>query len=161
MTTPSRGPFDVWAPRPKRVRLLCGDNAGGSVLEMERGDDGWWTPAEPLPGAVDHHYVDYGYLLDDDPEPRPDPRSRRQPGGVHELSRRDRTTHEWQDSAWTGRQLPGSVIYELHVGTFTQAGTLDAAIGRLDHLVDLGVDLVELMPVNAFNGTHNLSLIHI
>jgi len=155
MTTPSRGPFDVWAPRPKRVRLLCGDNAGGSVLEMERGDDGWWTPAEPLPGAVDHHYVDYGYLLDDDPEPRPDPRSRRQPGGVHELSRWDRTTHEWQDSAWTGRQLPGSMIYELHVGTFTHAGTLDAVIGRLDHLVDLGVDLVEVMPVNAFNGTHN------
>ncbi len=153
MTT--RGPFDVWAPRPDRVRLLCGDNVGGTVVEMECRDDGWWTPAEPLPRAVDHPDVDYGYLLDDDPEPRPDPRSRRQPGGVHELSRRDRTTYDWADSGWTGRQLAGSVIYELHVGTFTPQGDLDAAIGKLDHLRDIGVDFVELMPVNAFNGTHN------
>ena len=58
-------------------------------------------------------------------------------------------------SAWTGRQLPGSVLYELHVGTFTPEGTFDAAIDRLDHLVDLGVDLIELLPVNAFNGEHN------
>ena len=95
MSTTERGPFDVWAPRPQRVRLLCGDNAGGSVIEMARGADDWWTPAEPLPAAADGpHYVDYGYLLDDDPEPRPDPRSRRQPGGVHELSRRDLTTYE-------------------------------------------------------------------
>src|SRR5918994_7366430 len=152
----SRGPFDVWAPRPNRVRLLCGDNVGGSVLEMQRGDDGWWTPAEPLPTAAEGGlHVDYGYLLDDDPEPRPDPRSRRQPGGVHELSRRDLTTYEWGDDAWTGRQLAGAVIYELHVGTFTPLGDLDAAIGRLDHLRDIGVDFVELMPVNAFNGTHN------
>lgn len=151
----TRGPFDVWAPRPQRVRLLCGDNAGGTVIEMQRGDDDWWSPAEPLPAAADHDYVDYGYLLDDDPDPRPDPRSRRQPGGVHELSRRDRTTYDWQDAGWTGRQLAGSVVYELHVGTFTPGGTLDHAIERLDHLVDLGVDLVEVMPVNAFNGTHN------
>lgn len=151
----TRGPFDVWAPRPQRVRLLCGDKAGGTVIEMQRGDDDWWSPAEPLPAAAEHDHVDYGYLLDDDPDPRPDPRSRRQPGGVHELSRRDRTTYDWQDAGWTGRQLAGSVVYELHVGTFTPGGTLDHAIERLDHLVDLGVDLVEVMPVNAFNGTHN------
>ncbi|MCF6376787.1 malto-oligosyltrehalose trehalohydrolase [Nocardioides KLBMP 9356] len=151
-----RGPYDVWAPRPERVRLLCGDNAGGTVVDMRRGDDGWWTPAEPLPAASEGpHYVDYGYLLDDDPDPRPDPRSRRQPGGVHGLSRRDLTTYDWQDAGWTGRQLAGSVIYELHVGTFTPEGTLDSAIERLDHLLDIGVDLVEVMPVNAFNGTHN------
>ena len=100
--------------------------------------------------------VDYGYLVDDDPDPRPDPRSRRQPGGVHGLSRvRPRRRTTWTDAAWTGRQLAGSVIYELHIGTFTPDGTLDSAIERLDHLVDLGVDLVELLPVNAFNGTHN------
>ncbi len=54
-----------------------------------------------------------------------------------------------------GRALPGGVIYELHIGTFTPEGTLDSAIERLDHLVDLGVDFVEVLPVNAFNGTHN------
>lgn len=142
-----RGPYDVWAPRPERVRL----HVAGEVVAMTRGDDDWWTPTGPVPDGA----VDYGYLLDDEPDPRPDPRSRRQPDGVHGLSRRDVTAYEWQDSGWTGRQLAGSVVYELHVGTFTPGGTLDSAIERLDHLVDLGVDLVEVMPVNAFNGTHN------
>jgi maltooligosyltrehalose trehalohydrolase len=155
MATPTpRGPYDVWAPRPQRVRLVI-DGDGGGVVEMRRGADGWWTPAGHLPVRADDDHVDYGYLLDDDPDPRPDPRSRRQPDGVHELSRREPTTYEWHDAAWTGRQLAGSVLYELHLGTFTPEGTLDAAIGRLDHLLDIGVDLVELMPVNAFNGTHN------
>ncbi|MDR7252703.1 maltooligosyltrehalose trehalohydrolase [Nocardioides sp. BE266] len=144
-----RGPYDVWAPRPERVRLTL----AGEVVEMTRAADGWWAPAEPVPTT--DAAVDYGYLLDDDPDPRPDPRSRRQPDGVHGLSRHEPVTYEWGDASWTGRQLAGSVLYELHVGTFTPGGTLDSAIERLDHLVDLGVDLVELMPVNAFNGTHN------
>ena len=144
----TRGRFDVWAPRPDRVRLSVGDH----VLEMTRGDEGWWTPTGPVPEGE----VDYGYLVDDQERPLPDPRSRRQPAGVHERSRTfDPADFEWSDDRWTGRQLAGSVIYELHLGTFTPEGTLDAAIGRLDHLVGLGVDLVELLPVNAFNGTHN------
>src|SRR5687768_5763407 len=113
MSTISRGPYDVWAPRPERVRLLL----AGESLEMTRGDDGWWTPTEPVP-ATDTA-VDYGYLIDDDPDPRPDPRSRRQPDGVHGVSRRDVTTYDWDDDTWTGRQLAGSVVYELHIGTFT------------------------------------------
>jgi maltooligosyltrehalose trehalohydrolase len=118
---------------------------------MRRDDSDWWSPAGPVPDGE----VDYGYLLDGSDDPRPDPRSRRQPHGVHGRSRTfDAAAFAWTDQSWTGRQLPGSVIYELHVGTFTPEGTLDAAIGRLDHLVDLGVDLVELMPVNAFNGVH-------
>lgn len=144
----TRGRFDVWAPRPDRVRLLVDRD----VVEMRRADGGWWTAAGPVPDGE----VDYGYLLDDDGTPRPDPRSRRQPDGVHGLSRTfDATAYQWQDDHWTGRQLAGSVVYELHVGTFTPEGTLDAALGRLDHLRGIGVDLVELMPVNAVNGTHN------
>ena len=145
--------FEVWAPRPDRVRLL----ADGRVHDMERDDDGWWRAEVPRPVAGEVEVeVDYGFLLDDDPTPRPDPRSRRQPDGVHGLSRTyDPSTFAWTDQGWTGRQLAGSVVYEMHVGTFTPGGTLDSAIERLDHLVDLGVDLVEVMPVNAFNGTHN------
>ena len=143
-----RGRFDVWAPRPERVRLSVGDD----VVEMARGADGWWTPEGPVPEGE----VDYGYLVDDSDQVFPDPRSRRQPAGVHERSRTfDPDSFEWSDGHWTGRQLAGSVVYELHLGTFTPEGTLDAAVERLDHLVDLGVDLVELLPVNAFNGTHN------
>ncbi len=110
----------------------------------------------PLPAEAAESEVDYGYLIDDSEDPLPDPRSRRQPHGVHSRSRTfDPDAFAWSDAAWTGRQLAGSVIYELHLGTFTPEGTLDAAIERLDHLVALGIDLVELLPVNAFNGTHN------
>ncbi|WP_182525324.1 malto-oligosyltrehalose trehalohydrolase [Nocardioides dongkuii] len=145
----TRGPFDVWAPRPSRLRLAV----GSQVVEMTRGDDGWWTPAGAVPDAVE---VDYGYLVDDDETPRPDPRSRRQPAGVHERSRTyDPASYAWQDQDWTGRQLAGAVVYELHVGTFTPEGTLDAALEKLPHLREIGVDFVELLPVNGFNGTHN------
>ncbi len=148
----ARGPFDVWAPNPTRVRLSVGE----AVVDMVRGDDDWWSPDGSVPDAEDLDGLDYGYLLDDDDQARPDPRSLRQPAGVHERSRTfDLSAFAWTDDAWTGRQLAGSVVYELHVGTFTPEGTLDAAVDRLDHLVALGVDLVELLPVNGFNGTHN------
>jgi maltooligosyltrehalose trehalohydrolase len=144
----NRGRFDVWAPRPRRIRLSVGDQ----LVPMRRGDDAWWSPEGPVPEGE----ADYGYLVDDGDVALPDPRSRRQPTGVHDRSRTfDPHQHEWQDAAWTGRQLAGSVIYELHVGTFTPEGTLDSALTRLDHLRSIGVDLVELMPVNAFNGVHN------
>ena len=150
MTT-AHGPFDVWAPTAERMRLRI----AGETLEMDAGDDGWWTPSEPTPDPAQGD-VDYGYLIDDSDDPRPDPRSKRQPDGVHGLSRSYRPeAFAWTDAAWTGRQLSGAVIYELHLGTFTPEGTLDAALGKLDHLRSIGVDLVELMPVNSFNGTHN------
>ena len=140
--------FDVWAPRARRVRLVLDDEERA----MRPGDGGWWTADV---GAVPDG-TRYGYLLDDDEQPLPDPRSRRQPDGVHALSATfDPAAHAWGDSAWTGRQLGGATIYELHVGTFTPEGTLDAVASRLEHLQGLGVGFVELMPVNAFNGVHN------
>ncbi|KAA1426382.1 malto-oligosyltrehalose trehalohydrolase [Nocardioides antri] len=142
--------FDVWAPRASRVRLSLGDE----VVAMSPTSGGWWTPAEE-PGPVPDGTA-YGYLLDDDPVPLPDPRSRRQPDGVHERSATfDPGGFAWTDQGWTGRQLAGATVYELHVGTFTPAGTLDGVAERLDHLASLGVGFVELMPVNAFNGVHN------
>jgi maltooligosyltrehalose trehalohydrolase len=147
----TRGPFDVWAPRPSRLRL----SVAGETVEMVRDADDWWAPAEPVPDTTAEE-VDYGYLIDDEDTPRPDPRSRRQPAGVHQRSRTfDPAAHSWSDTAWTGRQLAGSVIYELHIGTFTPEGTFDAALTKLGHLREIGVDLVEVMPVNAVNGTHN------
>jgi maltooligosyltrehalose trehalohydrolase len=139
--------FEVWVPE-KTVKL----RTDGQDREMERGDDGWWRldVPEAVPGT------DYSYLLSDRDGALPDPRSKWQPGGVHGPSRvYDHSAFAWTDGSWTGRQLPGAVLYEMHVGTFTTDGTFDAAIGRLDHLVDLGVDLVELLPVNAFNGEYN------
>ncbi|MFE0526914.1 malto-oligosyltrehalose trehalohydrolase [Micromonospora parva] len=139
--------FSVWAPDATRVRLRL---AGDTDHEMRAADDGWWRVEVPDAG------LDYSFLLNDDETPLPDPRSPWQPAGVHGPSRRyDHSAFAWTDSSWTGRQLPGSILYELHIGTFTPDGTFDAAIDRLDHLVNLGVDLIELLPVNAFNGEHN------
>ncbi len=140
--------FEVWAPRAQRVRLALGDD----VLPMQATTGGWWrADTAAVPAGTR-----YGYLLDDDEKVLPDPRSRRQPEGVHERSATfDPGAHQWADAAWTGRQLAGATIYELHVGTFTPEGTLDAVASRLEHLASLGVGFVELMPVNAFNGVHN------
>ena len=146
-----RGPFDVWAPTPARLKLSVAD----AIVDMTRGDGDWWTPSGPVPDPTIEE-VDYGYLIDDADVSVPDPRSRRQPAGVHQRSRTfDPCDFTWTDGDWTGRQLAGSVIYELHIGTFTPEGTFDAALGKLDHLRGIGVDFVEVMPVNAFNGIHN------
>ncbi|MCC3300181.1 malto-oligosyltrehalose trehalohydrolase [Arthrobacter sp. zg-Y895] len=140
--------FDVWAPKAGTVTLL----ADGRRLSMTRGENGWWH-AQHAELTED---IDYGYLIDDAGTPVPDPRSRRQPEGVHALSRTfDPDLYQWHDADWVSPGLDGGAIYEMHIGTFTPEGTLDAAIGRLDYLVDLGVRFVELLPVNAFNGTHN------
>ncbi|WP_258069623.1 MULTISPECIES: malto-oligosyltrehalose trehalohydrolase [unclassified Rathayibacter] len=149
---PTTGPerFDVWAPEASTVELLLGDDS--SLTMTRHGDDGWWRAPASAPATGE---VDYGYRVDGS-GPLPDPRSRRQPKGVHELSRTfDPSAHEWGDSAWTGRELAGAVIYELHLGTFTPEGTLDAAAERFEHLRSIGVDFIELLPVNAVNGMHN------
>ncbi|HEX6920857.1 MAG TPA: malto-oligosyltrehalose trehalohydrolase [Actinomycetes bacterium] len=139
--------FSVWSPTAASVSVAV----DGTARALRRTDGGWWTLDVPEVG----HGTDYAFLVDDDPRPLPDPRSRWQPHGVHGASRvYDHGRFRWSDAGWRGVQLPGAVFYELHVGTFTPEGTLDAAIGRLDHLVELGVDLVELMPVGAFPGVH-------
>ncbi|SIR80927.1 malto-oligosyltrehalose trehalohydrolase [Micromonospora avicenniae] len=141
--------FTVWAPEAARVRLRL---FGGTDHEMSAEAGGWWWVEVPDAGPG----TDYAFLLDDDDFALPDPRSPWQPDGVHGPSRvYSHDAFAWTDGSWTGRQLPGSVLYELHVGTFTPEGTFEAAIERLDHLVALGVDLIELLPVNAFNGEHN------
>jgi maltooligosyltrehalose trehalohydrolase len=135
----------VWAPDRQRVRL----RAEHRDVELTKDAAGWWHAPDPLdPGT------DYAFLVDDDDTPLPDPRSHWQPEGVHGPSRAyDHAAYRWTDEAWTGRALPGSVIYELHIGTFTPGRTFDSAIEQLDYLAELGVDLVEVMPVNAFDGT--------
>jgi maltooligosyltrehalose trehalohydrolase len=140
--------IDVWAPRAPRVRLR---RTGQDDLDLTSGPDGWWSGDVTL-GDGD----EYGFVLGEGDTLRPDPRSRRQPHGVHGPSAHvEVTAFPWTDAGWTGRQLPGGVVYELHIGTFTEEGTLDAARERLGHLTQLGVTHVELLPVNAFNGIWN------
>jgi maltooligosyltrehalose trehalohydrolase len=137
--------FRVWAPRAAAVEVT----AAGQRVAMEAAGGGWYRADVPAAGPGS----DYGFALDGGPV-LPDPRSPWQPDGVHGLSRLvDHGAFPWTDEGWRGVHLPSAVLYELHVGTFTSEGTFDAATARLDHLVDLGVDAVELMPVAEFPGT--------
>ncbi len=125
----------VWAPHASSVAL----HDGTPLVQ----DGEHWT------GQVDG---DYGLSVDGGPV-RPDPRSAWQPHGVHGLSRAyDHDAFTWTDDRWHGLPLAGAVLYELHVGTFTAEGTFDAAITHLEHLVEVGVTAVELLPCNAFDG---------
>ncbi|MGH9447186.1 MAG: malto-oligosyltrehalose trehalohydrolase, partial [Terriglobia bacterium] len=97
----------------------------------------------------------YRYVLDGHKE-RPDPASRFQPQGVHGPSQIvDFHTFRWTDSNWKGVALDDYIIYELHVGAFTPGGTFDDAIPHLDELQDLGVTVIEIMPVAQFPGSRN------
>jgi len=137
----------VWAPRAERsVEVVVGEQR----TPLVRGERGCWSGDVPglQPGD------DYSLSVDGGPL-RPDPRSAHQPHGVHGPSRVvDHGAFAWSpdERGWRGFHLPGAVLYELHVGTFSPEGTFDGAIGRLDHLVDLGVDAVELLPVVEFPG---------
>jgi maltooligosyltrehalose trehalohydrolase len=175
--------FRVWAPTAKSVSVITaapaaptdpatddpastgaastgptgpgGDRAPDRLHELTQAAGGWWSAEVPDAGPG----TDYAFRLDGAQQGAdaelPDPRSRWQPSGVHGRSRTvDHSRFAWTDAAWRGVSLAGSVLYELHVGTFTPEGTFDAAVGRLDHLVDLGIDAVELLPVNAFPGRH-------
>ncbi|MFF1700937.1 malto-oligosyltrehalose trehalohydrolase [Streptomyces sp. NPDC058252] len=138
--------FEVWAPQADRVTLHCASATRGLERDPERA--GWWTgDADAQDGTR------YGFAVDDGPV-LPDPRSRRQPDGPDGLSAVvDQGRYAWR-TEWAGRPLPGAVLYELHVGTYTGEGTLDAAADRLDHLAELGVTHVELMPLCPFPGRH-------
>ena len=137
--------FSVWAPKASEVVLVLEESATAMVL-AERG---WWHVCVGCaPEAA------YAFSLDEG-DPRPDPQGLRLPHGPHGWSQLfDPGEFGWTDGAWSGVDLEGAVIYELHVGTFTPQGTLDSVIDRLDHLADLGVTIVELMPVSPFPGHH-------
>jgi maltooligosyltrehalose trehalohydrolase len=145
--------FSVWAPtaRDVVVHVATGVAAGEHPLQRADGERGVFTAMVPGVAAGDR----YGIRVDG-AEPLPDPTSRSQPDGVHALSEViDPDAYEWGDASWPGVALPDFVIYELHVGTFTEAGTFEAAIERLPDLVALGVTAIELMPVAEFPGARN------
>jgi maltooligosyltrehalose trehalohydrolase len=139
--------FSVWAPRASEsVTLVLHDEQ--VPMTSVAGD--WWEADVETAGPGDPYQ-----LRLDGGEPRSDPRAIRLPDGPESPGAVfDVDALEWTDEMWRGPSLPGAIVYELHVGTFTAAGTLDAAIERLDHLVGLGIDVVEVMPLAAFPGQH-------
>jgi maltooligosyltrehalose trehalohydrolase len=135
----------VWAPLAREVALDLGDRR----LDMRSEAGGWFTHSGQLTAGTDYRFVlDQG-------EPLPDPRSRWQPAGPLGPSRVQGEDFPWSDQSWAGFSFADAVLYELHVGTFSPAGTFDGVTERLDHLVELGVSAIELMPVNEFSGSRN------
>ncbi len=136
--------FEVWAPDASSLAVV----AAGATHPMEKAERGWWkaTVDAAAPGT------DYSFAVDGG-QPTPDPRSPWQPNGVNGPSRVvDHSAFQWSDDKWHPRPLSSAIIYELHVGTFTEQGTFLAVIDKLDYLFDLGITHLEIMPVNEFSG---------
>ncbi len=140
--------FGLWAPSAAAVSVALDD---GALLPMEPSADGWFELTTDAATAGSR----YRFRLPDGREV-PDPASRFQPDDVTGPSLVvDPAAYAWRNAAWRGRPWREAVVYELHVGTFTPEGTYRAAMDRLDHLADLGVTAVELMPLSDFPGARN------
>lgn len=136
--------FRVWAPARASLTLRL----NGQDLPMRRESEYFMLSAPARPGDRYQYVVD-GLAL-------PDPVSRLLPEGVHGPTEIvDPAAFRWTDSAWRGIPLADYIIYELHIGTFTPEGTFDAAIAKLPYLKELGITVIEVMPVAAFPGDRN------
>ncbi len=139
--------FRVWAPEAANLAIQLGQRAPAAMTRM--GEDFELIVRDARPGDL------YSFIFSDG-RVRPDPVSRSQPYGVHGPSEVvDANGFRWSDQNWKGIPLSDYVFYELHIGTFTSAGTFAAAISKLGHLKDLGITAVELMPVGEFVGARN------
>jgi maltooligosyltrehalose trehalohydrolase len=141
--------FRVWAPSRKRVALVVGDKQKSEDVDLSPEADGYFSAT--CPGVRDGAL--YGFRLDEETRVYPDPASRFQPQGHDGLSQlTDPHRYAWRDARWRGITRTGQVIYEMHVGTFTPQGTWAAAARALPWLAELGVTVIELMPVGEFPG---------
>ena len=142
--------FRLWAPAAREVTLALASQGGTRLAPMHPAAEGWWElVTEAQPGARYRFRVGDGLEV-------PDPASRCNPDGVHGPSEViDPVAYEWHDAAWRGRPWHEAVLYELHVGAFTPAGTFPGVLRQLPRLRDLGVTVIELMPVAEFAGKRN------
>ena len=140
--------FRLWGPAHNAIGIVLDER---SAISMEARPDGWHelVTDQARAGTLYHFQLPDGLRV-------PDPASRYQPHDVHAQSEVvDPVAHRWTDQFWSGRPWHEAVIYELHVGAFTAKGTFTAAIEKLDHLVDLGITAIEIMPVADFAGSRN------
>ncbi|CAN5698349.1 malto-oligosyltrehalose trehalohydrolase [soil metagenome] len=143
--------FRVWASGARDVRLQVHDGAAAGIHPLAPAGDGVLETWIAGAGPGDR----YAYIIDGSP-PLPDPASRFQPDGVHGPSQIvDPLAFAWTDVRWQSRPAPDLIAYELHIGTFTKAGTFAGVQHRLPYLRDLGVTAIELMPVADFAGSRN------
>jgi maltooligosyltrehalose trehalohydrolase len=136
--------FRIWAPARKNISAVFAT----SEHPLKKDSAGFFSGFVPTALAGDR----YAFRVDGQ-GPFPDPTSRFQPDGPHGFSQLvDPTAFQWTDQQWKGNKIEGQVIYEMHIGTFTAEGTWAAAIGKLEALANIGITLLEVMPVNDFAG---------
>ncbi|MFH2138922.1 MAG: malto-oligosyltrehalose trehalohydrolase [Candidatus Omnitrophota bacterium] len=142
--------FTVWAPFLNDVSLKI-VSPDSMTIPMQKDEQGYWRI------IVENIHANVCYLYElDHAQEKPDPASFYQPKGVHGPSQViNHKNFSWGDGGWNGISIDKMIIYELHVGTFTPEGTFDAIIPRLEELVDLGINTIEVMPVAQFPGTRN------
>ena len=139
--------FSLWAPDAAKVSVVFGAAAASGGVALEARRDGWFSAHVPDVGMG----ARYAFLVDG--RRVPDPASRCQPDGVEGSGQVvDHAAYAWANAGWRGRPWAETVLYELHIGTFSREGTFAGAIAHLDHLVALGITMIELMPVGAFSG---------
>ena len=139
----------IWAPFAKRVDLRFVFPTE-RIVPMKPRTDGYWKAEVEDAGPGSRYFVRLDGTID-----RPDPASRSQPESVHGSSEVVDESFSWTDASWHGRPLRDMVIYELHVGAFSPSGDFAGVIERLDELVDLGVNTIEVMPIARFPGDRN------
>ena len=142
--------FKVWAPVAKKVELRLLSGKKDRLVPMEADELGYHSVSLPGVQPGSEYFFRLNGRLD-----RPDPASRRQPRGVHGPSAVVDAAFAWHDRNWKGVPLEDLVIYEVHVGTFSPAGTFAGVLGQLDALAELGVTALCLMPVAQFPGSRN------
>ena len=142
--------FRLWAPAHREIKLLL-ESDPTSTLLMQADAQGWHSLTVPAAQAGSRYrfQLPEGLLV-------PDPASRFNPDDVHGVSEViNPVDFDWPDTDWCGRPWEDAVIYELHVGAFTSAGTFSGVENRLDYLAELGVTVLEIMPVADFPGRHS------
>lgn len=142
--------FTVWAPEVENVEIDIISPHKNSI-SLVKDELGYWSTevADVKPGTL------YFYNLNKDKQ-FPDPASQSQPQGVHGPSQViDHQSFAWSDQSWKGLPLRSMILYELHTGTFSPEGTFDGVIGKIPHLLELGINAIEIMPVGQFPGGRN------
>jgi maltooligosyltrehalose trehalohydrolase len=140
--------FVVWSPLKEKM-ILHIVSPFERKIEMIRDKSGYFFAEEDVkPGC---RY----FLMPDGEKDLPDPASKFQPEGVHGPSEVADHFYQWSDNNWRGIPFDDLILYELHIGTFTEKGTFEAAIAKLDHLIETGINAIEVMPVAQFPGDRN------
>jgi len=140
--------FVVWAPLKEKMTLHI-VHPSDKKIEMQKDGDGYFRLE--IEAAMGSKY----FFMPDCAKDIPDPASKFQPEGVHGPSEMIDQSYQWNDETWKGISFDELILYEVHVGTFTEEGTFEAMISKLDHLVSTGINAVELMPVAQFPGDRN------